>query len=476
MDNRTKYEVNSDIADILSETMSNGGKSGGLEVRKIGSPTPIHNSNTNLHEKVEISSNKEVNIGLELLINKDKRNVIEREPAPRQVNASNTSGGFNLQSRPLPSNNDLVNDMLSNLDLDENKSSLSQQDIDRLIDQVDKKSKNTVKSIINEPPASLPVNFANDDNVSTLRSHHSWAKPIRPEEARRKKQEILFKLEKMRRLGVAGIKKFNMSNRVEEMEAELARVKYERELESSIKFQRKCLMAFVTGSELLNNKFDFLDLKLDGWSEQVHDSVDEYNEVFEELHEKYSAKVQMAPEIKLLFMLGGSAFMYHLTNSMFKNSIPGMEDIMKQNPDLMKQFASAAINQMQGDDRQAAEVFSQFTPMNRAPVSPPPMNTPFRQSTQSFKSQVPIRQPSSIPRNIPSLTPTTGYVETSSSLPNSTRISPPIGVDEILNELKSNNTDNDVAELLSNAGSRKINTHRKKHKKKKNRVSLNSIF
>ena len=52
----------------------------------------------------------------------------------------------------------------------------------------------------------------------------------------------------------------------------------------------------------------------------------------------------MAPEIKLLMMLGGSAFMFHLTNTMFKSSIPGMDDIMKQNPDLMKQFAQAAVS------------------------------------------------------------------------------------------------------------------------------------
>ena len=40
---------------------------------------------------------------------------------------------------------------------------------------------------------------------------------------------------------------------------------------------------------------------------------------------------------------GGSAFMFHLTNTMFKSSIPGMDDILKQNPDLMNQFAKAAV-------------------------------------------------------------------------------------------------------------------------------------
>ena len=54
----------------------------------------------------------------------------------------------------------------------------------------------------------------------------------------------------------------------------------------------------------------------------------------------------MAPEIKLLFQLGGSALMMHMTNTMFKSAMPGMDDIMKQNPELMKQFTQAAANTM----------------------------------------------------------------------------------------------------------------------------------
>ena len=54
----------------------------------------------------------------------------------------------------------------------------------------------------------------------------------------------------------------------------------------------------------------------------------------------------MAPELKLLFQLGGSAMMIHMTNSMFKSSMPGMDDIMRQNPELMQQFTSAAVNSM----------------------------------------------------------------------------------------------------------------------------------
>ena len=111
-------------------------------------------------------------------------------------------------------------------------------------------------------------------------------------------------------------------------------------------------MAAVTGAEFLNNKFDPFDVKLDGWSESVNYNINDFDEVFEELAEKYSGKSEIAPEIKLLMMLGGSAFMFHLTQTLFKSSMPGMDDIMKQNPDLMKQFAQAAVGQMASNVRQ----------------------------------------------------------------------------------------------------------------------------
>ena len=463
MDNRTKYESNNDIEDILSETLSNSnGNSPRMRIKKVNSQERI---NDNIHNRMEISSNKDVDVGLDLLVNKDKQ-THTRGFDNGAEGVSNVNSGFNLSSGR--GNNDLVNDMLSNLDL-ETSSRLSQQDIDKLIDAADQNSKLEQKSILEQDINPVETELDNDDSVSVLKSHYSNKRnSMSSEDTRRKKQEILFKLEKMRRLGIVGIKKFNMSNRLSDMQDELDRVKYERELESSIKFQRKCLMAFVTGSELINNKFDFLDLKLDGWSEQVHDGINDYNEVFEELHEKYSTKMKMAPEVKLLFMLGGSAFMYHLTNSMFKNSMPGMEDIMKQNPDLMKQFANAAINQMQGEERQAAEIFRNFTPApNPGQQSGPAPTSAFRQSSQNLSPPRGFRDMPTKAAAEAALNATTGYVEASSPLSSSTRITPPVGVDDILNELQSN-TDNDVSDILSETSSRKISIRRKKHKKKKN--------
>ena len=175
-------------------------------------------------------------------------------------------------------------------------------------------------------------------------------KPKTAEEIQKEKAEILRQLDRLKAKGVRLDKHYSMESDLNEMRDEFERIRDRRAVESSVKFQRKMLIAFITAIEFLNNRFDPLDLKLDGWSESVHENVGDYDDVFEELHEKYKGKAQMAPELKLLLMLGGSGFMFHLTNTMFKSSLPGMGDILKQNPDLMNQFAKASVNAMGQSD------------------------------------------------------------------------------------------------------------------------------
>jgi hypothetical protein len=171
-----------------------------------------------------------------------------------------------------------------------------------------------------------------------------------------------------------------MDSSYQEMKGEYDTQMEERERQNSVKFQGKMLLACITGLEFLNNKFDPFDLKLDGWSEQVNENVGEYDEIFGELHEKYKSKASMAPELKLLFQLGGSAMMVHMTNTMFKSAMPGMDDILRHNPDLMRSFQNAAVNSMS----QSNPGFSGFMsnvmnpgyngePQGRGP--PPPMAT-----------------------------------------------------------------------------------------------------
>jgi hypothetical protein len=135
-----------------------------------------------------------------------------------------------------------------------------------------------------------------------------------------------------------------MDNSFEEIKQEYTRLVDARNLEGSLRFQRQMLMGAITGMEWLNDKFDPFDIKLDGWAEQFSENITDYDEIFAELHEKYRNKAKLAPELKLLFQLGGSAIMLHMTNTMFKSSMPGLDDIMRQNPDLMQKFTQAAMS------------------------------------------------------------------------------------------------------------------------------------
>ena len=162
----------------------------------------------------------------------------------------------------------------------------------------------------------------------------------------REKFKILRKLEDIESKGGRLTRKYTMDSSLEEMKGEYENIISEKEKSNSVKFQGKMLMAAITGLEFLNSKFDPFDVKLDGWAEQVNENITDYDEIFAELHEKYRSKAKMAPELKLLFQLGGGAMMLHMTNTMFKSSLPGMDDIMRQNPELMQKFTQAAVNSM----------------------------------------------------------------------------------------------------------------------------------
>jgi hypothetical protein len=283
--------------------------------------------------------------------------------------SSNFGGGLEL----------LMNDKISD-NTSSRKSNIELDDLDNLEHELN----DLVDDTHMEAQSDLfsgKVRFDNDDNVSEIdvdvpigkqtseqgstsgqKTWDGYAKfndiPINPdkplpsepklttEQLLREKFKYLRKLEELERKGVDLSKKYSMESNLQEMRGEYETIIEEKKKQNSIKFQGNMLMAFINGVEFLNNKFDPFDIKLDGWGEQFNENIEDYDDVFGELYEKYSSKASMAPELKLLFQLGGGAMMVHMTNTMFKSSIPGMDDILRQNPDLMKSFQTAAVNSM----------------------------------------------------------------------------------------------------------------------------------
>ena len=162
------------------------------------------------------------------------------------------------------------------------------------------------------------------------------------------KADLLNKISRLNKKGFASSQRLNIYSDIEEIRTEYKRMTYAIEVERSIKFQRRILVAAVTGLEFLNSKFDPFDVELDGWSTNTMENIEDYDGVFEELYNKYKTKVQVAPEVKLIMMVGGSAMMFHLTNSMFKAAVPNVSQVMKQNPGLMQNMVDAVQRSSNG--------------------------------------------------------------------------------------------------------------------------------
>ena len=272
----------------------------------------------------------------------------------------------------------------------------------------------TEKSI-NLPTASLgQATATNDTKEKTWDGYKKFNEipvdPTKPvpttpqlsnEEILREKLKFLRKLEILEKKGIQLTKKYTMDSPLAEMKGEYEMIKAEKEKSNSVRFQGKMLMAAVSAIEFLNAKFDPFDVKLDGWGESVSENLDDYDDVFGELHEKYGGKTKMAPELKLLFMLGGSAAMLHMTNTMFKSSMPGMDDIMRQNPELMQQFTHAAVNSMSRENPGFGGFMSGVMGGGMPPMQPPASGPPGPPSEMR-------RHPPQMGQNMPSGRPDVG--------------------------------------------------------------------
>ena len=420
-------------------------------------------------------------------------------------NINNVSGSLHKPVSPL--NNSLLSNSdnkMSNLDLgldllaNQNKKKVSDPNLSKLsnsinLDKPTFTSSNTNNSytgntsnnnvnhqpplnnnVNHQPPLNNNVNHQsplnnNTNKISTpdienngnsdLNNEPKPIKNMTGEEIQKEKTEILSYFDRLEKRGIRITKRFNLSSNLDDMRYEKQRIIEERDAENSIKFQRKMMMAFVTGVEFLNNRYDPFDIKLDGWSESIHENVNDYDEIFEELHEKYKEKAQIAPELKLMLMMGGSAFMFHLTNTMFKSSIPGMNDIMQQNPELMKQFANVAMNQMSQDNPGFTNLMGDINPgLNSNHSQPPPPPNMMQQSPNMMMQQSVNMEP---PRK---------------------DMSGPKGVDEILAQLNNSNfnsnqlniSDSEINDInkLDNVRSIELLDSKNRPKKSSNSITL----
>lgn len=198
-----------------------------------------------------------------------------------------------------------------------------------------------------------PMNKANKDAPSDAKTSFNSA-----EEEKLAKLNMLRQLGELTEYGVVLSQNYSMNSDYDAMKWEYEMHRSIRDKKNGVKWLSNMMINICYGVELANDKFNPFDFKLKGWSEQMNEDVGEYYDVFGELYEKYfKAGKPIPPELKLFFMISGSAIKFHLTHAMM-GSIPNLADMMNKNPALADKLRQQAVNdKMKQQANRQREIF-----------------------------------------------------------------------------------------------------------------------
>ena len=377
------------------------------------------NNNDSMPSMNGFNSDKEVDFGLNLLVNKKKQrseteiNKIgsnSSNPSPTNNVSSSFSSMFGNNNNNTTSSNtlpqkinfddtevlqsSLFDDNMTNIDLDKELNTMDLEDIAPNKPSMSGPSlpnfgsSNGFGSNSGSNPSTAPNTFG-DSNMGGGTGSNSYGnintagisstENLSFEEIQKRKFDLLCKFERLRDKGIKLPKTFSMSSNYEEMNHEYERLIHHRKMDNSVKMQRRMLVSFASMAEFVNNKTgNPFDIHLDGWSENMNEEINNYDEVFEDLYEKYKESASMAPELKLVFMVASSAFWFHISNNMSKSVMGNMNmgDMFKNNPNLMNQFKDAAMGSMQQNSPGLANFMSMGQGGGQGNSSGPPKYNP----------------------------------------------------------------------------------------------------
>ena len=273
---------------------------------------------------------------------------LDNDNQTKKVNSSTTDMYNNLIANPAKekevvqetstitrtSNNSSVNSSESS---ENNRSDLS-----RKSDKSDKSNKSN-KSKKESQKTFSPVNLKIDN---TPKIAPAITIKQTAQQVRMKKIEMLRKLSEIKSKGYDLSKKYDFNSSIEEMEYEYELLKSFANKRNGIKLYKNIILNSASALEFLNDKYDPFDFKLSGWSEHMSVEVDSYEDVLEELYEKYKGKgSNMPPEIKLVLLMVTSASAFHFTKSYAQNS--AIEAALKNNPGMIASMLNKKKEQSQ---------------------------------------------------------------------------------------------------------------------------------
>lgn len=321
--------------------------------------------------------------------------------------SSLSSLGINLDSdkkqNTKPSTTTMHNDMIANdikiKQAEEPTSALSDISRNNSVSSISSKSSN--KSTSNRRKSSRRNSPKLHDNI-----HNS---PLKPVDVKFKKIELLKKLLDLKEKGFKLTKTYDFNSSLEEMEYEYEVLKRYADKRNGLKIARNLLINSVSVLEFMNNTYNPIDFQLEGWAEHTQVEIDNYDNVLEELWEKYKMTGRrFSPEIRLIFMLTASAAAYHFTKSHTKNS--SFEQAVKNNPSMLaslfagnKPPPSKYVTPQELNLRRQQEVNQQEVKQQTEPVVKPPIDNKFTNNYQNVESADKVELDLSAPTDIDSI-------------------------------------------------------------------------
>lgn len=230
-----------------------------------------------------------------------------------------------LRQNDVPSSTDLKLDMLAN----QLKVNIKDTEVSS--------SSSSVVEIIDDGDASVASNSVPDEEPPSPRMTRpatQYTTPV-PSPAKSRKNERYRKVELLRifqELETKGVRlssAYTMDSDLDEMEQEFEILKSVENKKQAVRLYRGFMLNGIQALEFLNEAYNPFEFHLKGWSEHVGTSLDDYNEVFGELYEKYkNTGRKIEPELKLVLMLAMSATTFHATQTLL-----GVSSFPRQRPE-----------------------------------------------------------------------------------------------------------------------------------------------
>ena len=248
------------------------------------------------------------------------------------------------------------------------------------------------------------------------------------------KYEMLNKFERMQRMGVPMRKRFTVDSPLDEMKVEMEFLKKERNKDKSIKQFCDWYVTGMSGLEWSSSHVPLVQafgLKLDGLSSAAQMNVGEMEDDFEELVDEFGDKLVPPVWARIPIRIAMAIYMCHITNQMVAQSpVPNIDQILKTNPDIARQLATAHMQQQTQTMRHPAQqpavqqnTMSSFMSGFLPPQGPPPQT---------------VKMPTIKPMNKPKFAVPAPNIQRTVPAPNIQRTAPatemeaPLNIDDLL--------------------------------------------